>query len=46
MWSDDECTFVIRICGFKMFNMTAAPCEVQMALMAINVYREFGAPIA
>jgi len=26
--------------------MTAAPCEVQMALMAINVYREFGAPIA
>jgi len=30
-------TFVVHICDFKAFDMKAAPCEVQMTLMVINV---------
>jgi len=37
MWSEDEETFLIHICDFKIFDMKVAPCEIQMALMAINL---------
>jgi len=36
LWSEDEETFIISICYFKIFDIKATRCEVQMALMTIN----------